>query len=329
MELLRLAPFPLTYSLEDFEANTDYVIAIMDDHAEDLVEIPVTSDGSGDISTPLPDYFSRYDQRYRVEIYVQTGTNTDGTAIRGDFVYADTLEIVRPYVDPSLYADTEDELEQATLYEAVARAVIDSYTATGFYYSREVIETVGLNNDYLPIPFRVNKVIKVYENDYLVYDAEPTSSEWTNLRDYVITADKSSITVHMPDNYGGYNRIQSNPVVPPTSASDSFTLYNTNDSPNIIQNIAGSPMFPAGRDYIVVVDAGWPVIPEDIKRAVSLLINDMKCNSSPHLNAYVKKYESDQFSIEFQPDAYIGTGNKVVDKILSNYTQHFHRIGVL
>lgn len=329
MEILRLAPFPLTYSLEDFEPTTDYVIAILDDHAIDLVEIPVSSDGSGAISTPLPNYFSRYDQRYSVEIYVQTGTNTDGTAIRGDLVYVDTLEIVRPYTDPSLYADTEDELEQATLYEAVARALIDSYTATGFYYSREVIDTVGMGNDYLAIPYRLNKLVRVYENDYLVYDAEPTDSEWENLRDYMITADKSAITVYLPDVYGGYNRMQSKPVVPRTSASDSFTLYNTNDSPNIIQNIAGSPMFPSGRDYIVVIDAGWPVVPEDIKTAAKLLINDMKCNTSPHLNSYVKQYESDQFSIEFTPDAYIGTGNKVVDKILSNYTQHFHRVGVL
>ena len=162
MEILRLAPFPLTYSLEDFEASTDYVIAILDDHAIDLVEIPVTSDGSGAISTPLPNYFSRYDATYRIEIYVRTGTNTDGTATRGDLVYVDTLEIVRPYTDPSLYADTEEELEQATLYEAVARALIDSYTATGFYYSREVIDTVGMGNDYLAIPYRLNKLVRVY-----------------------------------------------------------------------------------------------------------------------------------------------------------------------
>ena len=32
---------------------------------------------------------------------------------------------------------------------------------------------------------------------------------------------------------------------------------------------------------------------------------------------------------EIHKMTYIGTGNKVVDKILSNYTQHFHRIGVL
>ena len=329
MEILRLAPFPLTYALEDLSANTDYVIAILDDHATDLVEISVTSDGSGRISTPLPNYFSRYDQTYRVEIYEKTGEDEDGSAIRGDYVYADTLSIVRPYADPSLFAETEDELEQAKMYEVIARAIIDSYIADGFYYSREVVDTVGLNNDYLVLPYRLNKLIKLYENDYLVYDSEPTSSEWENLRDYTITADGSAITVVIDDIYGGYNRMQSKAVVPRTAASDSFTLYNTNDSPNIIQNIAGSPMFPSGRDYIVVVDAGWPIVPEDIKAATRLLINDLKCNTSPHLNSYVKQYESDQFSIEFQPDAYVGTGNRVVDKILSNHTQHFHRIGVL
>ncbi len=69
MEILRLAPFPLTVSYDGLNQSEDYVIAILDDHAVDLVEISVTSDANGTVSTQLPNYFSRYDSEYVVEIY--------------------------------------------------------------------------------------------------------------------------------------------------------------------------------------------------------------------------------------------------------------------
>ena len=57
MEITRLQPFPLVLEHTGFTPSTDYVIAILDDHATDLVEIPTTSDAQGTISEDLPDYF--------------------------------------------------------------------------------------------------------------------------------------------------------------------------------------------------------------------------------------------------------------------------------
>jgi hypothetical protein len=328
MEITRLQPFPLVFSHDGFTANTDYVIAIQDDHATDLVEISATSNSTGVLVADLPNYFARYDDEYRVEVYEKTGTDVDGFAIRGDMVMIDTLTIMRPYVDPDNLAETPEDLADAKMYEAIARAIINSITG-GFMYKREIVETVGMGNDYLSMPFRLNKIVRVYENDVIVYDAEPADPlTWKNVRDYYISPDKGAITVNV-QSYGGYNRMQSKPVVPQMPASDSFTLYNTNDSPNIIQNITGTPMFVSGWDYIIVVEVGLPIIPQDIKTATNLIVNDLKCNNIPYINSYITDYKSDQFTLKFDPDVFKDTGNRIADKILSAYVRPIYRLGVL
>ena len=339
MEISRSHPFPLTLTQDELEPSTEYVVTMMDDHATDLVELPATSDGDGVISISLPDYFSRYDDEYRMEIYLNLGDNGDGTYDRGDIVLIDTVTIMRPYVNPVDFSDSDspEDIQQARSYEAIARAMINSITG-GFEYRRETVETTGLGSDYLAIPFRLNKIIRVYENGALVYDAFPTDSEWVNVREYYVTPDNSAITVNIPTTIG-VNRRQSKPVRGRTAGSDSFTTYNTNDSPVYSEGIydsktfvdmtGSSVMFPNGWDYTVIIDAGWPIIPQDIKQATILLMNDLKCNNIPYINSYIKEYKSDQFNLSFDPGVFKDTGNRVADKILSAYVRPIYRMGVL
>jgi hypothetical protein len=338
MEIPRVQPFPLTFTQSDFDANTEYVLCILDDHAGDLVELIVSSDASGVISTTLPNYFSRYDDEYRGEIYYNLSITPETTVLRGDLVWVDTITIMRPYLDPETIADTPEDIEDARVYEEISRAIINSITG-GFMYKRETVETVGLGNDYLSVPFRLNKIIRVYENDVIVYDTEPADpATWTNVREYYITPDKASISMSVP-NSNGLNRNQSKPVNTRRGASDSFTLYNTNDSPNFAYDVydnktfsdfgANAAMFPSGWDYVVIVEAGWPIIPQDIKRATGLIINDIKCNNLPYINQYISEYKSDQFNIKFSDLAFKDTGNRIADRILSAYVRPIYRLGVL
>lgn len=337
MEIQRLQPFPLTFEQGGFDVFADYVIAIMNSHAQDLVEIDVSSDGDGVISTPLPEYFSRYDDEYRVEIYTSLGLDVDDTPIRGDLVWIDSLAIMRPYVDVTSLTDDDSEIAELWEYESLARILVDRITG-GFQYKRKIVETTGLGSDYLPIPLRMNKIIRVVENDFVVYDSENTDPSWTNSKDYFITADKSAITMSMPTTYG-FNRNQSKPTLPFRGSSDSLNNYNNYDSPNISQAVYDSKtfidlsgttaMFPENWDYIVTVDAGWPIIPQDIRKATTMLISDLKCNKLPYINSYIKEFESDQFNVKFNDMVNIGTGNRLVDKILSGYSKSFDRLGVL
>jgi hypothetical protein len=314
MEISRTQPFPLTFTQSGFEADTEYVLCILDDHAVDLVEIISPSDSDGIISIDLPNYFSRYDDEYRGEIYYNLSMTPETTILRGDLVWVDTITVMRPYVSPLTIAETPEDIANAVIYEEIARAIINSITG-GFMYKREVVEAVGLGNDYLSVPFRLNRIVRVYENDLIVYDAEPADEEtWTNVRDYYITPDKASISVVMPS-ATGFNRTQSRPV---NIRRGAFSDYGGN-----------SVMFPSGWDYVVLVETGWPIIPQDIKQATSLLINDIKCNNLPYVNQYISEYKSDQFNIKFNDLAFKDTGNRIADKILSAYVRPIYRLGVL
>lgn len=338
MEITRLQPFPLVASVSELSADTDYVAVIYDDHFQMLDVLESTSDEEGNIQLNLPEYFQRYDDEYRLEVYEKAGEDLNSDPILGDLIFIDTMTIMRPYVDAKLLAETEEDIEEAKQYEAIARAIINSITG-GFLYERKTIETVGLNNDYLALPFRLNKVLSVRENDVLVFDAENTDPNWINTRQYYVTPDKGSISVAVPGTTG-YNRIQSNPPQRPRAASDSFTLYNTNDSPNFSDGMSystkvfadgagGSPMFPGGWDYVVEVEAGWPVIPQDIKQATTLIVNDLRCNNIPYINSYIQEYNSDQFTLKFERGVFKDTGNRIADKILSAYVRPIYRLGVL
>ena len=336
MEITRSAPFPLIFSQDGFDPNTAYIVTFLDDHNFPFYGEEPTTDSQGVLSFDLPEYFSKYDDEYRVEIHLVDGYDINNDPIQGELIWVDTLTIMRPYVDYHLLAETTEDLEEAKMYETVARAIINSITG-GFMYKRDTVETVGLGNDYLSVPFRLCRIVKVYENNVLVYDIEPTDPTWTNVREYFISPDKGAITVDMGS--GTYNRSQSQPVQRQKPASDSFTLYNTNDSPNYIdtpydtknfsQSTGGSPMFPNGWDYVVVVETGWPVIPQDIKQAAMLIINDLKCNNIPYINSYIKNYKSDQFTLAFDDRVFADTGNRIADKILSAYVRPIYRLGVL
>ena len=316
--------------MSGFDPGTDYMVTIMNDYSVDMWEQPETPDVNGIITMDLPDYFSRYDASYRLEVYVLTSYPTPTTL--GDLVYVDTLTIERPYVNPRLLTSTPDDpedLANAEQYEALARAIINTITG-GFRYEREIVETNGLGNDYLPSSLRLNKIIRVYENNICVYDAESTDPDWTNAKEYRISPDKTAVTVAVSGT-GGYNRYQSRPVRIHNPQSDSFTPFNTDysvgkDAINAGDNYAH---FPQGWDYVLVVDAGWPVVPEDIQTATKMLYNDLKCNTLPYLNSYIKEYESGQFTLKFNDGAFAKTGNLIVDQILSNYPKTLSRIGVL
>lgn len=321
-------PISITYGVADgFEVGVGYIFIVYDDHASELFMTSGMINDNDIIGFELPDYFIRYDGEYRLEAYVMN--SYPDPVILGDLVLVDNLTIQRPYVDPALLIESPSELEEATQYEALARAVIDSITG-GFKYEREVFETTGLGADYIPSPVRINRIIRVYENDICVYDTESTDPEWTNAKEYRISPDRSAITVRVSGN-GGYNRYQSRPIRIHNSQSDSFTPYNLDMASKEDYVSAGDNMsfFPKGWDYVVVVDAGWPVIPHDIQTATKMLYNDLKCNNLPYLNSYIKEYESGQFTLKFDAGAFTKTGNAMVDQILSNYPRTLGRIGVL
>lgn len=321
MNILRQPPFPIEVSYSDLSVSTDYILEIYTDHSDVIVSETVTSNGSGIIEFTLPQGFEQFDSTY--SLYIYTIQVVDGEDAPDETVVIDTLYIYRPYINPLSFTEDACSQEDYINYERTARQIIDTMVG-GFYYKNSEIEVSGLGADILPLSKRANRINQVYENNVKVYDRiTPISGQYT----YVLTPDKTGLTIQVSDSY---NRAQSKPTHLPIAASDSFMLYGDNyDQVTMLTEIKGASMFPKDWDYIVYGEFGWPVVPQDIKDATNMLIEDIKCGKLSYVTKYISEYETDQFRVKYNDLALKGSGNLLVDRILQNYSIPIYRIGVL
>lgn len=322
MLIRRIPPYPLTVTYTVPEPDTSYIFVIEDivEH-DDLVDEVVQSDANSKITITLPTEFQWYDKMYAVTIYY----NDDGT--RGDIEVSDNLEFNRPYVDVTKLVTTESEINKYWEYETIARYLIDSITG-GFYFTTEYLELNGNGTDYMSLWNHVYKLIKVWENNELVWDRdqEPHAlGQWN----YLLSKDKSAIVKDPVQPVGSYIMQTGTPVGVPLADSDSFYLYDTEDSPNTLA-VKPGVTFPTYNNYIFKVEWGWRVVPSDITDATIMLINDIACGRLDYYKRYVTNYSTDQFRLQFDKSQLDGTGNMIVDKILEQYKiQSLGRYGVL
>jgi len=267
----------------------------------------------GEDDTPYD--FRKYDETYQIEI-----------TLNDEIVIEDNITVERPYVDPSTLAETASEIATATYNERLARAIIDS-VAGGFYFQTKWIETTGQGTDYVPVWEKLYKILKVYENAELVYDASleaPAIGEWN----YVITKDRTAITKDPSYAITDFNRAESAPVGLNIASSDSISMFDTSDSGNTIALKSGV-LFNAGTDYLIHLETGYKVVPNDIQDATKMLINDIACGKLEYFKRYITDYSTDQFKIKVDSAALSGTGNILVDKILDKYITDVKKPGIL
>ena len=319
MELLRKPPYPLiaVYSVPE---PGDYTVILKDKDRDLLVDsTTVEADEALNINYEVPAVVAQYDDSYYLQIINEESE---------EIVVEDNLEIVRPYVDPDTLGTTATEISEYTQYEKIARSLIDSITG-GFYYYSDYVDTVGQGTDYIPLWNRTYKILKVYENSSLVYDAldtenGPALTNWT----YLLNKDKTAITKEPVTLADEFNRSEQAPPAIMVAPSDSYALFDTEDSGNIY-TISPGVAFPKGYDYIFELEQGYKVVPNDIKDATIMLINDIKCGKLDYYKRYVVNYSTDQFRIQIDKSALDGTGNILVDKILDKYVSNITKPGVL
>jgi hypothetical protein len=293
MEILRVAPYSdisLAYKIPaGYAEQTEFSYTLTDLSDLSVTEGTFLGISNQTLAVVVP---GRYDNSYRLEVFDENSG-----------IYDDTYEIVRPYVDPATAGETASEVSEYRKNEEIARAVIDSVVWGGFYYKKKTIETVGLGADYLPLWGDVKKLISVYENNTMLDSSN-----------YEITKDKTAIV----EKYDGtLNRSEQALNVIPTGSSDQL---------DVIYTFRG---FPRGYDYKLVVESGYTSIPSDIVRATQLLIEDISCGKLDYYKRYIADYNTDQFKIKFDGRVFEGTGNILVDKILSKYTKSITKPGVL
>lgn len=303
MQVLRLSSYKdieIEFTIPAGYATNETFTATITDMTDLSTTTQTVTDNTAYVWTiELP---GRYDTDYRIVI-------TDAS---GDIIHDDTYEVRRPYVDPNTLGTTASDIETATSNEELARAIIDSAIPQGFYYKKVVLETTGLGADYLPLWIDAKKILSVYENNVLVYDSSSPSSYVTN---FEITKDKTAIT----QTYSGeVNRRESADLVLPAGGTDYLDL-----------SYVAFGVFPKTYDYKIYVEAGYTAVPSDIVKATNLLITDISCGKLDYYKRYVSDYKTDQYNLKFDSRVFEGTGNIIVDKILSKYRKSITRLGVL
>jgi hypothetical protein len=303
MEVLRLPPYPIETKWDVPSPNTEYQLYIEDlvDHSVETQD--VTSDSSSKITYTITQAKAQFDRIFLFRILDTSGT----------IVLDSNLDIIRPYIDYRNLGTTASEIQEYKMLELVARGIIDSVVSEGFYNNKHIVETNGTGSDYFPIWEDVNKVLKVYRDNELIFDVDAENPE-DNKETYTITLDNTAI-IRIED--GPFDRLQSQPLGLQPAAGD------------IASTGMRSGTFPVLCDFLFVLDVGYKAIPPDIEYATKLLIEDLKCGKLDYYKRYVTSYSTDQYKIQFDKSVLDGTGNMIVDKILSKYLKSITKIGLL
>lgn len=304
MEILRVPPYPITTTWNLPDANYAYIVYVEDLVDHSIEETTITSDANGVVIYTIPLIKVQFDRQFLIRFY---------DAEHEHIILESNLDIIRPYTNPSDLGTTASEIAEFKKWELIARSIIDTYTGVGFYNHKSILQTNGTGADYLPVWRDANRVLKVYENDILVFDADAEDPS-TNLYTYRVTLDNSAIYRVEAD---ADQRYSSNPIRLPGAAGD------------IPWSSTKLGAFPMNHDYLFVLDEGYRAIPADIQYATEMLIDDLKCGKLDYYQKYVTSYNTDQFRIQFDKKMLEGTGNMIVDKILDKYMKSITKVGVL
>jgi hypothetical protein len=309
MEILRVPPYPITTTWDVPDADHEYLIYVEDvvDHSFETVS--VTSSSTSKIEYVLPRSKVQFDRDFLFRVY--------DTDLTGEIVIDSNLTVYRPYVDPHMLGTNATEVAEYKRLEIIARAIMDAYLGNdsangeGFYNHKLIIQGIGEGTDYFPIWHNPKRILKVYENNQLVYDVENASDYPVQ---FAIAANNSAIIKVAT---GEFNRFESNPTRLPLAAGD-LNYYGRSGT-----------AFPKGYDYTFILDVGYKAVPPEVEQAAIMLIEDLKCGNNDYYKRFVSQYNTDQFSIKYAPEYLGGTGNNIVDKILDGYKGSVIKPGII
>lgn len=225
-------------------------------------------------------------------------TNTEGS-LRVDWTYtldgatgtkSEVVEVVTPYVTideireayPQLANKSYDELRDM---ERRVRTTINSYTNQSFGSVTGTVRVYGMDRDILPLGRRIYRLDSIAVNGTPVdLAAVPIT---INESGYAILHSRQHLT----------SDIKKDIVFP--NISNQYFRYST------VYEITGA--------------FGWESVPADINLAAKMLIGDYFCNDSNWRNKGISSVRAADWRFEFGDQAFAGTGNLDVDRILDAY----------
>jgi hypothetical protein len=171
MEILRVPPYPITTTWNLPDNNYDYIVYVEDLVDHSIEETTVTSSSTGVVTYVLPVAKVQFDRQFLIRFYDQEHEH---------IILESNLDIVRPYVDPNTLGVTASEISDYKKWELIARSLIDTHTGIGFYNHKSILQVQGNGLDYMPVWRDANRVLKVYENNAMIYNGEDVAISITD-----------------------------------------------------------------------------------------------------------------------------------------------------
>jgi hypothetical protein len=286
------------YTITDLDLDEVLFADEASKNNDDLYEFELSSD------------ICKYDRKLRIGIeLLDYGTPSAVSSVGSNGSYnTDFLDIslVRPYVTADDLAEElgltivtgtpadTSEVKRATIerWERQARMFINSKIDDKIRLQYKTVTVVGQDTDVLYLDGnRIESFDKITKDDEVLYDTQ----EDINLLDYPIEISKS--------------KLQLKPV----------SVGSNIDEGKSVVAIYDPGYFERGSIYSVRGEYGWKNVPEELREATIILVDDMRCNDWSYRNKGLKSVKNDSFDIEYSDVIFSGTGNILVDALISDF----------
>jgi hypothetical protein len=268
----------------------------------DVITATKLDNDEGTYQIVIPFQFCQRNRTFKIVWEYQV----DGT----EASHSQYVDVVTPYVNLS---DAWDQMNVGTdpsdpnyktyyemqLAERYARKLIEDFTEQSFYLYDDKQVVYGFGSDILPLPYKINSIHKLYENDVLLVDNINDVDNWVyspviSESGYGIRVNRQELTDNVVYTANG--------MVPPT-------IYDRGDGSS----------FRDGYRYTVEGRFGWSKVPSDIQEACIVLMKQFFEKDTEWRNKYVKSISAFDWKFEYTGAAQNGTGNLYADKLLSPY----------
>lgn len=204
-----------------------------------------------------------------------------------------TIDVVTPILSKreiKAVWDTATPQEVVTIEKAV-RNIIQAHTGQQFGLYTGTLGVKGQGSRSLMLPRRLVSLDAVNGAD-AKYNYEVDSSG------YIVTHYPWGVPPVKADYYGLHQHVGG-------------VIHNPN---NVRLGV-----FEDGRQFNLTGKWGWPQVPEQVKEAAKLLVNDYACADSQYRDRYLVSMTAADWRIQFNAGAYVRTGNVRADQLLAEY----------
>lgn len=205
------------------------------------------------------------------------------------------FDVVTPVLSIEKIAGMVGDAAEPQEVEKFVRHVVESYTGQSFGYrvGKEIVQGNGESRLYLRRRLLVLKGIKANGVPRTPTPYAISGDGW-----YLYTDGPNWLEIREapPDELLDYHI--SGPIRVPA-------WYRERFSDNV--------------DYVVDGEWGYYHVPADVQAAAALLVNDYACPQAPYRDRYLNLIKSSDWTLDYNEQAWAGTGNARADSILNKY----------